>query len=156
MVPDVTGVQEIGASRIGHPGLEIGNELGFGNRHRSPELQRHEECAKHEKRDHPGREIRPANPHRQIMSEQNDHGDGRHIHQKMDVVDQDQDDRKERRQQYKADRLGRDQQKDDRKQAAVDIEMPQRVHEVLEEERRARGEDKQRHMGIVKAERAPE
>ena len=44
----------------------------------------------------------------------------------------------------------------DRERAAVDVEMAERVHEILEEERRAGHEHEQRQLRVVEAERAPE
>jgi hypothetical protein len=83
---------------------------------------------------------------------QENDGDGRHIHQKMDVVNQDQHDRKQGGEQNKPDRSRRQQQENDRKQAAIDVEMAERVHEILEEKRRGHHEHEQRQLFFVEDE----
>ena len=54
------------------------------------------------------------------------------------------------------DRTRRQQQQADRERTAIDVEMAERVHEVLEKERRTRGEYQQRHVLVIEAEGSPE
>src|SRR5215467_1121384 len=86
------------------------------------------------------------------MPDHHDHDDGRHVHQKMNMVDQDKDDGEQRREQHKNDETRLHQQQEDRKQTAIDVEMAERMHEILEEERRARDEDQQRQMLFIETE----
>jgi hypothetical protein len=70
----------------------------------------------------------------------------------MNVVDQNEDHRTEGGRYYKGDGARRHQQKTNRKRAAVDIEVPQRMHEVFQKERRAGHEHQQRHLRLVETE----
>jgi hypothetical protein len=74
----------------------------------------------------------------------------------MDVMDQDQDHRKQRRAQHERNRTRRHQQQQDRQRAAIDVEMAERVHEILQEEWRPRHQYEQRQLPLVKAEGPPE
>ena len=74
----------------------------------------------------------------------------------MNVVDQNEHDREHCREHHIGNRACRNQQQADREQASVDVEMPERVHEILQEERRARHEHEQWQMLFVKTERPPE
>ncbi len=93
LVPDVAERQQISASRIGHPALQVANEIRFRHRHRAEELRGGKKRAEAEKGQHAGGGVGPAHADGQIMPDDHDHGDGRDIHQQMDVVDQDEDDR---------------------------------------------------------------
>ena len=72
------------------------------------------------------------------------------------MVDQNEDHREQRRKPHVENRARRNQQQTDREQASIDVEMPERMHEILGEKRRAGHEDEQRQMLIVKPERAAE
>src|SRR5260370_16635530 len=74
----------------------------------------------------------------------------------MDVVDQNDDHRPERRRYHERNRPRRHQQEAYRERTAVDIEVPKRMHEILQEERRAGHEYEQRHVRLVEAEGSPE
>ena len=98
----------------------------------------------------------PVESLRQIMAQQHDDRDGRHIHQEMNVMDQDQDRRRQCGEHDKYDGARRHQQQANREQAAVNVEMPERIHEVLQEERRAGHEHEQRQVLVVETEGSPE
>ncbi|MEY9453734.1 G3E family GTPase [Bradyrhizobium ottawaense] len=83
-------------------------------------------------------------PQAKIVPDHDDGDDRRHIHQQMNVVDQHENDREQRSQSHEQQRPRRHQQQNERQRTAIDVEMAERVHEVLEEERRARNEDEQR------------
>src|ERR1700752_3018601 len=76
-----------------------------------------------------------------VMAQHHDRRDGRSVHQRMDVMDQHQHDREYRSEQYIGHGWRRNQQQANRKQAAIDVEMTECVHEILQKERRARHKD---------------
>jgi hypothetical protein len=73
------------------------------------------------------------------------------VHQEMNVVDQNQHHRSKGCEQHENNRARRQQQQADCKPTAVDVEMAQRMHEILQKERRAGHEHQQRHVRIVEA-----
>ena len=71
------------------------------------------------------------------------------------MVNHNKYDRKRRSQQHVDDGTRRNQQQADRKRAAIDVEMAERVHKILQEKRRARHEHEQRQMFLGEAKRFP-
>src|SRR6202035_3298396 len=74
----------------------------------------------------------------------------------MNVMDQDQNHRQKRGKKNKRNRPRRYQQQAQRERTAVDVEMSERMHEILQEEGRTRHEYEQRQLRIVETEGAPE
>ena len=72
------------------------------------------------------------------------------------MVDQDQDHRRQGGEQHESNRTRRHQQQADRERTAVNVEMPERVHEILQEERRSGHEHEQRQVRVVETEGSPE
>ena len=72
----------------------------------------------------------------------------------MNVVDQNQDHRGNRGRYHESNGTRRHQQQTDRERTAVDIEVPQRMHEIFQKERRAGHEHEKRHVRIVETEGA--
>jgi len=75
---------------------------------------------------------------------------------KLDLVDQDQDHRRRRGSHHEQNRARGNEKQDDGQRTAIDVEVSERVHEILEEERRAGHEHEQRQLPVVKAEGPPE
>ena len=112
LIPDVTETQQIGPRRIGHAALQIVDEFASRHRHRAVELRgEKQQCRRRECRATPTLAFGRLTPCTQIITQHHDDRDGRHIHQKMNVMDQNQDHREPAlRKHHEGDRTRRHQQ----------------------------------------------
>ena len=130
--------QQIFPRGIGDAALHMGHELGRRHDKGSLELCDQEQETDGERRGGSYDGSSGRHTLRQIVAQYHDDCDRRHVHQKVDVMNQDQHHRRKRCPQHEGDGARRRQQQADRNRAAVDVEMPQRMQEILEKERRTR------------------
>ena len=127
---------------IGCTGAHIRQKRFLGDRHASEIGRRYEYDRQHQCDHKSVSDFFSRNPGQQAVSHDCNEADRRDVQQEMNMMHQDQTDTA-RRDGDRVHRTDGDQQRDERQKAAIDVEIFDCIHEVLEEERRSDHEDEQ-------------